>query len=982
MGEEFVGRTDELEAIDVLLAESRRDRRVAALVLVGEPGIGKSRLLDEAERRAAGDRILRFSGYEPETSVPLAAVAPLLRRLAAASEDRTFVGLLDPDAEVGGLDAIRIFESVHRQLISFRPAALFVDDLQWVDPLSIALCHFLVRAAVGSGRGLALVVASRPSPVADRFAASLATALGEGQSPTTLHLRPLDRADGVRFVLSRSGSSDRREAVELWERAGGSPFWLDLLIQTDGVERDFDAVVAARIQGLGGDANALLARLAVLGRPIDGTELEGIIGWPPERVVSASTELSLRGLVIDDGGAIRLAHDLIRDVVVGRIPSATRRQLHERIATALQAQSSGDVGVMLAALEHRVAAGRFDAALALRILTSPQRRLIGSDGVRSITDSARGEADRGARTRVDQAAAALAAELGDQELALDRWTAVAEATSDRALAARAGFGAALAAYHLGREDEARRWLDACRAKGVDAPDLGISADALEARILLWLERRTDDGQVMAMRAVERGRQAMVGPTPTTPVRAAHVDALVAAWEAAIQAEDVDGMVALAEESLEASRDMGLREVLAARAMIGMAREYAGPQSQAADAYRAVWDEAWRAVLPIEAVDVGYRLAAVLFDMLLLDEAGRVAQEAERLAERTGDQGRVRDRTRLVKYQLAMTTSDWRTGMAGLLTAAEAEPDPHYRLVHHQMAALWLARLGASEEEALGHVDEARSLAAAAGCLACGRDVEVAVAEVFARFDRAADASDALAKWDAVGRRSWVEAEWLRRRIGALVTIATGSADRDAGAVLTGLRDEADTLGLGFDALWTDLDIGRLLAPSDRAGSTAAYRRAAARADAAGAPTIRRLADQGLRALGERPWRRGPTASGGDGRPRSIRPGTRGCGPRRSRRDECGDRDAVVPVTQDRRASRLECPRQARPAFTGGAGSACGPHGPGPGGHRLGHLPHEPLIGSPHPDVHQSMDDRRRSWTRRDTRASSGPRAGLRAVEGS
>ena len=72
------------------------------------------------------------------------------------------------------------------------------------------------------------------------------------------------------------------------------------------------------------------------------------------------------------------------------------------------------------------------------------------------------------------------------------------------------------------------------------------------------------------------------------------------------------------------------------------------------------------------------------------------------------------------------------------------------------------------------------------------------------------------------------------------------------------------LGLGFDALWTELDMGRLLAPNDRAAAIAAYRRAAERAENAGALTVRRLADQGLRTLGERPWRRGPTAAGGDG----------------------------------------------------------------------------------------------------------------------
>jgi AAA ATPase domain len=514
--EGFVGRANELTAIEALLATSRRERRVAALILVGEPGIGKSRLLDEAEGRHRDGSILRFAGYEPEASVPLASASALLRYLAAASEDRTFHGLLDPDTEVGGLDAIRIFESVHRQLARLRPAALFVDDLQWVDPVSIALCHFLVRATDGSGRGFALVVASRPSPMTDRFGASLANAIGNGAVPATIQLRPLGREEGIRFVADRSSALERGGAIDLWERAGGSPFWLDLLVRTQGDERDFETVVAARTRALSPDAAALLRILAILGRPIDAIELEALVAWPTARTIAASTELGGHGLALDEGGVMRLAHDLIRDVVVRGIPDAARRELHGRIATALEREAASDAPRLLAALEHRAAAGTFDVGLALRILASPQRRLIGSDGVRRIIESACELEDVAIRVRVDQAAATLAEELGDQALALDRWSTLAGATGDPSLAARAEFGAARAAYHLGRRDEARRWLDGSRARAVPSADLDIARDALEARILLWLEHRTDEGRSVAMRGVERGRLALAEGDVTQP----------------------------------------------------------------------------------------------------------------------------------------------------------------------------------------------------------------------------------------------------------------------------------------------------------------------------------------------------------------------------------------------------------------------------------------------------------------------------------
>jgi DNA-binding CsgD family transcriptional regulator len=516
------------------------------------------------------------------------------------------------------------------------------------------------------------------------------------------------------------------------------------------------------------------------------------------------------------------------------------------------------VSDLLAVLEHRAAGGDFDTELALRVLRAPQRRLIGAEGVARISASARDVDDRAIRAAVDGAAAALAAELGDQALALELWSRTRAGVTDPEAAARAELGASLSAYHLGRVDTARHWLERCRTSGFDSADLRISTDALEARILLWLEHRTTEGRRIAMRAVEHGRRAVAAGGTDARVTAAHLDALIAAWEAAIQDEHVDAVLGLADESLEIARTMGLREEIEARAMIGMALEYAADQRDAVATYRGVWDDAWRAVLPVEAVDVGYRLASVLLDILGIEGAAKVAAETERLAARAGDQGRVRDRTRLVTFQLTMITSDWQPGLDALLAAGAEEADPHYRLRYPLAAAVWLARLGIRGDEALDHAATARALAVSAGCVACGRDTDVAIAEVYARFDRLDDARDALARWDAVGRRSWVESEWQRRRAGILLDAAGGMAD-GLEAALIRLRDDADSEGFGLNALWTELDMGRLLAGRDDPAAVAAYRRAAERADVSGARTLRRVADQGLRALGERPWKRGRAA---------------------------------------------------------------------------------------------------------------------------
>src|SRR5919201_5935818 len=81
---EFFGRTHELDLIHTSLARARRERGPTAVVVDGEPGVGKSRLVDEASRTFRGDRVA-VSAYEPEMSLPFSLGHDLTRALARSS---------------------------------------------------------------------------------------------------------------------------------------------------------------------------------------------------------------------------------------------------------------------------------------------------------------------------------------------------------------------------------------------------------------------------------------------------------------------------------------------------------------------------------------------------------------------------------------------------------------------------------------------------------------------------------------------------------------------------------------------------------------------------------------------------------------------------------------------------------------------------------------------------------------------------------
>ena len=137
----FVGRRDELAALMTLAGRLAEGHSIAE-VIVGDPGSGKTRLLNEFRQRVTDAELPAVTGFETARGLPLAAAADLLRSLTTArAEGARLRTLLYEESPRGtGPELLRIFESAHRCLSELDRVVLIVDDLQWVDGPTVALC--------------------------------------------------------------------------------------------------------------------------------------------------------------------------------------------------------------------------------------------------------------------------------------------------------------------------------------------------------------------------------------------------------------------------------------------------------------------------------------------------------------------------------------------------------------------------------------------------------------------------------------------------------------------------------------------------------------------------------------------------------------------------------------------------------------------------------------------------------------------------
>lgn len=373
----FVGRGDELHALDAALADAARGRGRVVLV-AGDAGIGKTRLVEEALAArgvtASWGRCREGQGtpaYWPWTQAlrALAESIPAERLRAQLGRDAALLARLLPQARALAPDAdhaasrsadaeqlrFALFDAVAGWLASAStdaPVVLALDDLHWADSESLLLLRFLAAeitscrvAVIGTQRE----IEARQLPAAPRLLADTAR-LG-----TRILLRGLEPGDVATLVHADLGDVPD-EAVRAVQRASeGNPFFvreLTALLARDGwsapgllvLPEEIREVIRRRLDPLAPDVRRLLGVASVLGREFS-LPLAAAVADLPSADALARFASAVETAVLREAGAVeryRFAHALVHDTVYEDLPVAERAALHARAASVLEERNELD----------------------------------------------------------------------------------------------------------------------------------------------------------------------------------------------------------------------------------------------------------------------------------------------------------------------------------------------------------------------------------------------------------------------------------------------------------------------------------------------------------------------------------------------------------------------------------------------------------------------------------------------------------------
>jgi len=381
----FVGRSGELSALSNWIGALDRQRG-GVVAVVGEAGIGKTRLVAEALRanRAASAFTIAVRCVSIERGLPFAPLSEALRPLLRAAPMDT-LKRLPPAALAQVADLLPVLRErlpdlptlVSRPgdaqqylldglvdlalaLAREHPLIIWCDDAQWADDATLAALGRLARRS--PRHALLVVLAYRPGELTENAALhDLMRALSREMLLCQLVLGRLDNAEVAQFLAGLARVAPARVAglaPRLWASSGGNPLFLSVAVQSLLESRGARSLAAllpelesntplpdlsgapplrdlvlSRVERLPEAARALLEQLAVIGRPASLDLIEQLAG--PTGLEAARMLLERQFLAEDADERLAFNHDLVRSIVVAALTSPRRRRLHRDAAAAI-----------------------------------------------------------------------------------------------------------------------------------------------------------------------------------------------------------------------------------------------------------------------------------------------------------------------------------------------------------------------------------------------------------------------------------------------------------------------------------------------------------------------------------------------------------------------------------------------------------------------------------------------------------------------
>ena len=372
----FLGRETELELLTRAYARTLRESACHLVTLIGEPGIGKSRLVAELRQWvdarpeivfwrqgrclpygegialwALGEIVKAHAGIlesdDPETARDklAAAVEPLVPNAAEQAWVTSELARLVGAGEKGGEreESFAAWRAFLEAVAAQRPLVVVVEDLHWADATLLEFLEHLVEWSVGVP--LLVLCTARPELHEVHPAWS-----GGKRNATTISLSPLSSEDTARLLaaLLERTVLPAETQQELLERAGGNPLYAEQFVRMlrerpDGAEtavpETVQALIAARLDTLGPERKALLQDAAVIGKVFWSGAVAAVGGVDERTVRDGVHELVLRELVrpsrltsVEGQQELAFGHGLVRDVAYAQIPRAARAGKHEAAA--------------------------------------------------------------------------------------------------------------------------------------------------------------------------------------------------------------------------------------------------------------------------------------------------------------------------------------------------------------------------------------------------------------------------------------------------------------------------------------------------------------------------------------------------------------------------------------------------------------------------------------------------------------------------